>query len=278
MGAQDVVADAHGSRLIADGAAHRIRYSFWSRTIHLHPFLTNIIVRLALILAGLVLSMMTVEIALRVAGIESHILYVVDEYRGWALRPGITTRGTQEGHAMVRISSAGLRDREHTKAKPENTIRIAVLGDSFTEAQHVAVEDTFWAVMEENLRGCTAWAGQQVEAINFGVSAYGTGQELITLRRYVWDYSPDIVLLAFVTNDFNDNLAKDRPYFTFEDGNLVLDSSFREDPSYKFKRSKKGRILYYAVNHSRVLQIVNKKRASFGSFVRRSHSWRHHWF
>ena len=104
-------------------------------------------------MVGLVFAMATLEIGLRVAGVEFHILYVADEHRGWALRPGITTRGTQEGHGLVRINSDGLRDREHTKAKPENTIRIAVLGDSFTEAQHVAAEDTFWAVMEENLIG-----------------------------------------------------------------------------------------------------------------------------
>lgn len=190
---------------------------------------------------------------------------MADAQRGWALRPGITTRGTQEGHALVRISSDGLRDREHTKAKPENTFRIAVLGDSFTEAQHVAAEDTFWAVMEDNLRECSAWTGQEIEVINFGVSDYGTAQELITLRHFVWDYSPDIVLLAFFTNDFKDNFnvgAKVRPYFLLEDGNLVLDSSFREHPSYLFKQSLKGRFLYSAVNRSHVLQIINKNKES----------------
>lgn len=218
-------------------------------------------------LAGLVFAMMTMEIGLRVAGVEYHILYVADEYRGWALRPGITAMGTQEGHALVRVNADGLRDREHTKAKPENTIRIAVLGDSFTEAQGVAAEDTFWAVMEDNLRTCRAWAGLDVEVINFGVSAYGTAQELITLRRFAWDYSPDIVLLAFVENDFRDNLkisGKVRPYFTLEDGTLLLDNSFREEPSFKFRRSKQGRFLYYAVNHSRVLQIVNKNKGLAG--------------
>jgi hypothetical protein len=222
--------------------------------------------RLALMSAGLIFALIVVEVGLRIAGVEAHVLYVADEYRGWSLRPGVTTRGTQEGHAIVRTNSEGLRDREHTKSKPENTIRIAVLGDSFTEAQHVAAEDAFWAVMENGLAGCEAWGGQDVEVINFGVSDYGTGQELITLRRFAWDYSPDIVLLAFYRNDYSDNYkrTKARPYFQLEDGNLVLDNSFREDPDYKFRRSKKGRLSYYAVNHSRVLQIVNKNKALIG--------------
>ena len=41
--------------------------------------------------------------------------------------------------------------------------------------------------------------GKQVEVINFGVSGYGTAQELLTLRQKVWDFSPDIVVLAFTT-------------------------------------------------------------------------------
>ena len=258
-----MVANAHGGIFVVNGAAYRIRLSFWSRTIHIHPVLKDILIRLALMLAGLVFAMMTMEIGLRVAGVEYHILYVADEYRGWALRPGITAMGTQEGHALVRVNADGLRDREHTKAKPENTIRIAVLGDSFTEAQGVAAEDTFWAVMEDNLRTCRAWAGLDVEVINFGVSAYGTAQELITLRRFAWDYSPDIVLLAFVENDFRDNLkisGKVRPYFTLEDGTLLLDNSFREEPSFKFRRSKQGRFLYYAVNHSQ----ARRRKTPFG--------------
>jgi hypothetical protein len=58
--------------------------------------------------------------------------------------------------------------------------------------------------------------------------------------------------------------AKERPYFSLEDGKLVLDNSFRESSDYKFKKSNSGRFLYYSVNHSRVLQVVNKNKRVFG--------------
>jgi hypothetical protein len=45
------------------------------------------------------------------------------------------------------------------------------------------MEDTFWSVMERELGQCALFAGRRVEVINFGVSGYGTVQELMTLRH-----------------------------------------------------------------------------------------------
>ena len=62
---------------------------------------------------------------------------------------------------------------------------------------------------------------KKVEVINFGVSDYGTAQELIVLREKVWFYDPDFVLLAiFTQNDISNNSValekqKMRPFFSF---------------------------------------------------------------
>src|SRR4029078_8121917 len=131
------------------------------------------------------------------------------------------------------INSAGLRDREHPYAKPPNTFRIAVVGDSYPEAFPVEMQDAFWVLMEKQLQECGAFPGKTIEVINFGVSGYGTAQELITLREQVWKYSPDLVMLTVTTNnDISDNvrvLKKTNrvPYFVFQDGKLTLDDSFK---------------------------------------------------
>jgi len=103
----------------------------------------------------------------------------------------------------VRINSEGLRDREHPRHKPAGTVRVAVPGDSYAEALQVPLGDAFRAVTGRRLSAREAFGGRQLEVINFGVSGYQTAQELVTLRRRVWDYSPDIVLLAVTTA--NDN-------------------------------------------------------------------------
>jgi hypothetical protein len=86
------------------------------------------------------------------------------------------------GLNYVSINSDGLRDREHSLAHPQNTLRIAVLGDSFAEAMQVNQDETFWAVMEKDLQGCPNLHGRRVEAINFGQSGFGTAEELLVLH------------------------------------------------------------------------------------------------
>src|SRR5712692_7630396 len=162
--------------------------------------------KLLLVLFGLLVGCFLSELFLRIIDYSYPIFYVTDYYRGFALRPGIEGHYQREGGSYVRINSDGQRDREHSKAKPPDTVRIAVLGDSFAEAMHVPMEQTFWSLLERKLEECNAFPGKHVEVMNFGVSGYGTAQELLTLRQKVWDYSPDIVTLTFTSyNDIYDN-------------------------------------------------------------------------
>jgi hypothetical protein len=198
------------------------------------------ITNIFLVLASITLAVVLCEVGLRLLGIEYPTFWEYDPILGSKLRPGTKGYWLQEGGGYVSINSDGLRDREHSLEKPPNTFRIAVLGDSFTEALQVNQEDTFWAVMERDLQGCTRLGGRRVEVINFGHSGYGTSQELLALRHRVWKYSPDAVLLAFVTsNDVVDNfkpLAIQRgswndiyPYFRYQNGKLVLDTKPPEE-------------------------------------------------
>ena len=226
----------------------------------LKKWISNLSAMLAITLVAILLF----EIGLRTAGVSYPNFYRPDEYTGFSLRPGAEGWYRGEGEAYVRINSQGLRDREHSMTKPSNTLRIAVLGDSMAEARQVALEDTFWAVLERDLKTCPGLGGRDAEAINFGVSGYGTAQELITLRLRVWHYSPDIVILAFLTdNDIRDNfraLQSDprRPYFTYENGTLVLDASFRNEGAYRASRTALGKLFYWAVDYLRVLQLLNE--------------------
>jgi lysophospholipase L1-like esterase len=214
-----------------------------------------------LALSGLVVALLIAEIALRIIGYSAPYLYMTDQERGIALRPNVEGWYRREGKQYVRINSDGLRDREHSKEKPANRLRIAVIGDSYAEALQVPVESAFWAVMERRLQECQALGGREVEVINFGVSGYGTAQELITLRRHVWDYKPDIVVLAVTTNnDITDNsraLKKsDIPYFVYGDGGLTLDDSFQNSRTFRLRNSAFDRALNWIRNRSRVIQAV----------------------
>ena len=89
-----------------------------------------------------------------------------------------------------------MRDRPHLYPKPRGTIRIAFLGDSFTEAKQVDLENDFVSVAERRLGFYERPRGLTVEGLNFGCDSYGTAQELVTLQRAVWKFSPDVIVRA----------------------------------------------------------------------------------
>lgn len=218
--------------------------------------------KLALLLMGFLFGAGIAEIALRVAGYSYPEFYQLDQARGYALRPGAAGWYRKEGEAYIRINSDGLRDREHSITKPPDTFRIAVLGDSYPEALAVSQEEAFWSVMERQLQECSGFAGKKAEVINFGVSGYGTAQELLTLREEVWKYSPDVVVLAMTTNnDIVDNAralkkTDEIPYFVYKENRLTLDDSFKTSPAFIRRQSGISRVGRWLRDHSRFVQAL----------------------
>jgi hypothetical protein len=219
---------------------------------------------LVLLLLSLGIAFVLSEASLRLIGFSFPNFYMADAQTGGRLRPGAEGWQRGEGEVYIRINSDGLRDREHTKVKPVGTIRIAILGDSYAEAMQVALETTFWAHLERELNRCQAFRDKTVEVLNFGVSGFGTAQELQMLRYRVWDYNPDIVLLAITTgNDVRNNSMilepdKRRLFFRLRNGDLVLDDSFRQLPDYKPRESFPWRFYRAFYNHSRTVQLLSK--------------------
>jgi hypothetical protein len=179
---------------------------------------------LLLVVVSLVVSLVVVELALRVVGKNTPEFYRLDPDVGWRPRPGVTGWVEAEGATHVAMNREGYRDIDHPLEKPPNTYRIVLLGDSMTEAVEVPLDDTYWRQIIAPVEQCRG--GQNVEVINFGVNGYGTAQEYLTLKNWAVKYHPDLVLLAFFTgNDFTDNslaLGKHegRPYFALKDGKL----------------------------------------------------------
>lgn len=202
------------------------------------------------------------ETLLRVFDISYPVFDDYDDLRGFRLKPGKQGWYRAEGEAYLSINSLGYRDREHDRVKPENTFRIAVLGDSYVEARQVSLEDTFWHRLGTQLQTCRFLNGKQVEMFSFGVGGYNTSQEYLTLQKDVQFFSPDLVLLAmFLGNDIEGNSRElqrgnawemPAPTHILIDGELVLDDSF--------SHSAWHRLLYAVVHHSRVFELINEGR------------------
>lgn len=126
-------------------------------------------------------------------------------------KPSVEFRHTSgEFDNKISINSYGFRDDEFYMEKTGDIIRIAVLGDSQEEALQVALFDTWQKIMARKLaEGLKKKAegpqlNRRVETYNFGVSGYGTDQQWLTLSEKVWQFKPDMIILAFSPNDVGD--------------------------------------------------------------------------
>ena len=91
------------------------------------------------------------------------------------------------------------------------------------------------------------------------LGAHGQSEELITLKRDVLSFSPDLILLGFFSgNDLINNLKSlsmsvlsesTRPFFVLVNGQLVLDDSFRDPSASHYLRQ----FLLTATHYSRIL-------------------------
>ena len=234
---------------------------------------TGAVIALAL---GVVMALSLAELTLRLAGISYPLLHSTDPCCGLTLRPGAAGWWTNEGRAYVAINRDGLRDVDHSRVRDSKRLRIAIMGDSYAEAKQVALEATFWSVAARELERCAALGSQGVEVINFGVSGYGTPQELRMYESRARSYAPDVVVLAFHSgNDLAENSnALDgnamRPYYTLLDGALVLDDSFVRGREFVRRQGSMWQVSLAISSRSRLLQLVNELRVRHRHAARRA--------
>ena len=125
---------------------------------------------------------------------------------GWSGYPNFM--GMRDGRP-VRTNSLGYRDREPVEADLDQKFSVLFLGDSFTWADEVALEDRFTSILEAS---CGAQCDRlpAVRAINRGTIGYGTAQSFLDYLLVREQRPVQAVILALYTgNDLTDNAVVD---------------------------------------------------------------------
>jgi lysophospholipase L1-like esterase len=159
--------------------------------------------KLALMLAGVLVALVTAELLVRAAGAAPKV-YAIRKGRfqlshnpkiGYEPVPLVYTGRELSFYDYLGASnSLGFRDREHAVAKPAGVYRIVVLGDSIAAGLHVERnEDVFPPILERLL----VQGGLRAEVIDLAVSGYNTQQEVEMLREKGLQYHPDLVVVAY---------------------------------------------------------------------------------
>jgi len=140
---------------------------------------------------------------------------------GWVNKPNYhdVVTVTRDFTFPVTHNSRGLRGSEHGYERVPGKYRILILGDSFAWGFGVRDNEVFSQVLES--------LAPNVEVINMGVSGYGTDQELLLYTEEGYKYKPDLVVLAFFSNDLDEisstiSYGYPKPFFLLDSQPLTV--------------------------------------------------------
>ncbi|MEM7051085.1 MAG: hypothetical protein AAF604_15555 [Acidobacteriota bacterium] len=174
--------------------------------------------RLLLLLGSLAASLGVAELGLRLTAFDlnpsPHFRY--HSRYGWTLDAATRCR---DDDCIDGVAADGFRHPDRGEAaSPEGTAaaparakapgsrRLAILGDSYALGAAYPRHQTFAGLLSTWLRD----SGEDWEVLNYGVSGWGTAQQLLVLEHQVLALEPDIVVLQVLPfNDLcNNNLRQ----------------------------------------------------------------------
>ena len=231
------------------------------------------LINLLLILISILIAISLFEIFLRLAKIEHPIFQKHDYIVGFSLRPNASGNWYKEGNSFVKINSDGLRDIERNIKKNKNTLRIALLGDSFAEDRSVNLENTFWYLMQKKLNNCKneeVFGRKSIfahfERYNFQIVCFCCPPTKMTFLHYI---EKKMNVKYRFNKIFNGKIKIKNKYkvikvkyyvgkkninYIIKDNNLMKVINKR-----KFREESFGRFLCYVVRTKYLANIVGKK-------------------
>ena len=220
-------------------------------------------------LLGIVIAGIIMELFLRVVEltplwkflpVAEVALYGPDPDTSYTIRPGVQGVWLQENRARISTSSQGLRDNHTPYKKPHGEFRIAMSGDSITEALQVDQDTVFSEILEAKFNA----TNKPVEVLNLGMSGANAVVQFVRMKSKGISFSPDAMVYIFNINDFVSNgIMQDNVFPGFrkkEDGQWVLSHSFRDNKGYKFRQSAAGQFYYFLLDNLRLARILNSRK------------------
>ncbi len=134
-----------------------------------------------------------------------------DEAFGWRLKGSTETRLRWESYDyIVTANRLGFPGPDYPEERSEGSIRIMTLGDAFTSAEGVDTEAAWPRLLERNL--AERLPDRRIEVLNFAITGHGPNQYAAIADAYVPRFRPDVVIVGFFVNEYDDVLRSDRAF------------------------------------------------------------------
>ena len=179
----------------AAGEGPRPRFGWPAKVITalVSTLLTVLVCEVAVRMTGLAPAFKSID----VTGNETVYQRSSNPMLGFELKANYRDENADARQSYASTNAHGQRDVERDVEKPPGSTRVILLGDSVVEGHGIArIDDTMSRQLERLHDDGT-------EVLNFGVSAYCTRAEVELLEVKGLQFQPDVVILLFVENDFD---------------------------------------------------------------------------
>lgn len=121
---------------------------------------------------------------------------------GRVFQPNIDKQ--QGSLGTVTTNEAGFRERPFVLPKPQGTVRVVVLGDSYVYGNMVAADERMGVYLERFLQERAGGGEAPIECLHIGIPSWNILSECAYMRRRITDFQPDLVVQIVVPNDLDD--------------------------------------------------------------------------
>jgi len=216
----------------------------------------------ALVALSSIVVLGTLEIALRVYGVKFEAsLYQTHPILYNVYRPNAEGWTIAEEENYIRMNSLGMRDRERSVQAHDQTVRLAVVGDSLAAALQVPLENTMTQILERGLNSAMVGNGRKVEVLNFAVGGYSLYQMYLMLEEKVWDFKPNIIAVCLsgmtIPNSYRPiKTLENIPFATLDaEGRLIPDPT-NVEPFVNENTQHWKQVFGDIYNRLRILQLA----------------------
>ena len=170
---------------------------------------------LLLIVIGMMVFFILAEIGVRIytsvtKNFDIEMLTYAKKLKRHSSIPGLSHEHIPGASAKImrvdiKINNSGFRGEELPPVKPNNEHRILVLGSSITIGWGVPYEEVFTTLLEKKLNEIELELEDQnttaYRVINSGIANYNTVLEAVYLKKKLYRFQPDTVVLHYFIND-----------------------------------------------------------------------------
>ncbi len=173
-----------------------------------------------------------------------------------------------EGFGVGKFNTYRYLGENRSPEKSANSIRVALMGDSYVESFQVFQRDYFGTIAEIILQG--NYPNKKIEILNFGRSGFNIGDIYAYQQTFVNTFNPDLILYFISEDDLNVSYSDAlRPKTIINNNEIQVDLNFNQKKINSFENTKllvQNSVIFNMLNNGRkksnhipILEILFEK-------------------